>query len=193
MTLGEKAKGMLSMALRTALLAAIVLAVGFVYMAFQEQVMGTDFFAWFFGVKDFPIHKLKYYLPYLAVFCVAFIVLSIDMNVERHFHTTGSEFKDLLIAMIVNVVLGAAMITIIVAVKWHLQTISSPLDKSWLWSMGLSTSRIWGMPLGMGVACAGSTFLYRKTGNIWLCSLLIGSVACLMGCLYGQISIPSMA
>ena len=41
------------------------------------------------------------------------------------------------------------------------------------------------MPVGMTVAAAGSTFIYKKTGNLWLCALLVGTVACLMGVLYG--------
>ena len=82
-------------------------------------------------------------------------------------------------------IVGFAMVIIIVAVKWHLQTIGSPADTNWFWSMGLDTQRIWGLPLGMGVAVGGSTFLYKKTGNIWLCAILIGTVACLMGVLYG--------
>ena len=41
------------------------------------------------------------------------------------------------------------------------------------------------MPLGMAVAVGSSTFLYKKTGNIWLCACLVGTIACLMGVLYG--------
>lgn len=47
-------------------------------------------------------------------------------------------------------------------------------------------TRILGMPVGMTVATTGATFIYKKTGNLWLCAFLIGTVACLMGMLYGQ-------
>ncbi len=70
-------------------------------------------------------------------------------------------------------------------VKWWLQSIGSPADTNWLWGMDLDTQRIWGLPMGMTVAAAGSTFVYRKTGNIWLCALLVGAIACMMGVLYG--------
>lgn len=69
--------------------------------------------------------------------------------------------------------------------KWWLQSIGSPADTGWLWGMGLDTQRIWGLPVGMTVAAAGSTLVYRKTGNIWLCALLVGTIACMMGVLYG--------
>lgn len=66
-----------------------------------------------FGVKDLPLDKVPYYLNYLVVFILAFVVLSIDMNVIRCLPTTGNETKDLIIAM---------------AVKWWLQSMASPAD-----------------------------------------------------------------
>ncbi len=184
-TRGERAKSIVGMALRTLLLTAIVIAVGWGYLQFQLDVFGTDFYSWFFGVKDIPISKIPYYWNYLAVFIICFMIASIDMNIERRLPSTGNETKDLIIGMAVNIVLSTVIIIVIVAVKWHLQTIGSPDDTNWLWSMGLDTQRIWGLPLGVGVAVGGSTFLYKKTGNIWLCAMLIGTVACLMCVLYG--------
>lgn len=173
------------MILKSALVAAIAVAVGFGYTQLQLSVLGTDFYAWFFGVKDIPLSKIPNYLNYLAVFIICFLFLSIDMNVIRRLPTTGNETKDVIIAMIVNVLVGATMVIIIVAVKWYLQSIGSPADTNWLWGMGLDTQRIWGLPVGMTVASAGSTFIYKKTGNLWLCALLVGTIACIMGVLYG--------
>ena len=182
---GARAKSVVLMIVKSALVAAIAVAVGFGYTQLQVTVLGTDFYAWFFGVKDLPINKIQYYLPYLGVFILAFVVLSIDMNVIRRLPTTGNETKDLIIAMAVNLVIGITVVIIIVAVKWHLQSIGSPDDTNWLWGMGLDTQRIWGMPVGMTVAVCGSTFIYKKTGNLWLCALLVGTIACIMGVLYG--------
>ena len=50
--------------------------------------------------------------------------------------------------------------------------------------MALDTQRIWGMPVGMATAVGGATFLYKKTGNLWLCALLVGTMAAIMGTLY---------
>ena len=182
---GAKAKAIAGMVLRTLGVAAITIAIGWSYLQLQTVVLGTDFYSFFFGVKDMPIEKIPYFLNYLAVFIICFLILSIDMNVIRRLPSTGNETKDLIIAIIVNVVVAATMVIIIVAVKWHLQTISSPADTNLIWAMGLDTQRIWGMPVGMTVAAAGSTFIYKKTGNLWLCALLVGTVACLMGVLYG--------
>lgn len=182
---GKKVEAVLLMVVKSALVAALAVAAGFIYTKFQTEVFGTDFYSWFFGVKDLPVWKIPNYLNYLVVFIICFIVLSIDMNVIRRLPTTGSETKDLILAMAVNLVLAVTVIIIIVAVKWHLQTIGSSADTNWFWSMGLDTQRIWGLPVGMTVATLGATFLYKKTGNIWLCALLIGTIACLMGLLYG--------
>ena len=185
-TTGEKAKAIAGMVGKSTLVAALAVGVGFAYMQLQSSVLGTDFYAWFFGVKDLPLVKIPYYINYLVVFILCFVVLSIDMNIIRRLPTTGSETKDLIIAMAVNVVVGIAMVILIVVVKWHLQSIGSPADTNWLWGMGLDTQRIWGLPVGMTVATAASTFIYKKTGNLWLCALLVGTVACLMGILYGS-------
>ena len=43
------------------------------------------------------------------------------------------------------------------------------------------------MPAGMFIGGAGNTYLYRKTGNIWLGAILMGIVCALAACLYGQL------
>ena len=185
--MGAKAKSVIGMVLRTALLSFVVIVIGWTFLAVQLDVAGTDYYAWFFGVKDIPLAKLPAYAPYVASFIILFIPLAIDMNVTRRLPSTGNETKDLIIAMAVNLVVATAAIILVVAVKWHLQSTDMWLaDGNWFWGMGMDTQRIWGLPAGMTIASCGATFLYRKTGNLWLCSLLIGVVACLLGMLYGQ-------
>lgn len=182
---GQKARAIAGMIVKTLVVAALTVAIGWSYLQLQSTVLGTDFYAWFFGLKDLPVIKIPYYLNYLIIFILCLVILSIDMNVIRRLPTTGNETKDLIIAIVVNVVLATAMIILVISVKWVLQVANDPADTNWLWNMGLDVSRIWGMPVGMACAAGGSTFLYRKTGNLWLCGLLIGTVACLMGLLYG--------
>ena len=181
----KSAKAVVGMALHSLLLAAIVVAVGWGYMQLQSDVLGTDFYSWFFGVKPLPISKLGAYWPYLLVFIICFIPLSIEMNIIHRLPDTGNETRDTIVAILVNVVLATAAVVLIVAGKWYLQSVGSAADVNWFWKMGLDTQRIWGMPLGMAVAVGISTFLYKKTGNIWLCACLVGTIACLMGVLYG--------
>lgn len=183
----EKAKSIALMILSSFGVALVTIALGWAYLQFQSSVLGTDLYAWFFGVKDIPLDKIPYYWNYLIVFILCFLVLSIDMNVIRRLPTTGNETKDLVIAIVVNVALAIAVVVAVIALKWFFETtVNLEADSSWLLTVGVDWSRIWGLPVGMTVAVAGSTFIYKKTGNLWLCALLIGTVACLMGMLYGS-------
>lgn len=182
---GSRAKAVILWIIRTALLAAVVVGIAWSYMQFQSFLLGTDFYAWFFGVKDIPVSKMGYYWKYILVYIICFAIASLTLNVERRLPTTGNETLDTILQIIFNIVMGTIVIVIVVAVKWHLQSIGSPADKGLIWSMGVDTQRLWGMPVGMAVGIGGSTFLYRKTGNAWLSAILMGTVACLCCVLYG--------
>ena len=88
--------------------------------------------------------------------------------------------------MVVNFLVGAVMVIAIIAIKWQLQTYGNPLDDTFFFNVAVDFTRILGLPVGMTVATTGATFIYKKTGNLWLVAFLIGTVACLMGMLYGQ-------
>ena len=185
-TTGAKVRSIVSMALRTLALSAVVVAVGWAYIQLQLEVCGTDFYGWFFGVKDIPLMKIPYYLNYLVVFILCFIVLGIDMCVIRRLPSTGKETLDVVLGMVVNFLVGAVMVIAIIAIKWQLQTYGNPLDDTFFFNVAVDFTRILGLPVGMTVATTGATFIYKKTGNLWLVAFLIGTVACLMGMLYGQ-------
>jgi hypothetical protein len=175
------------MILKTILLSTIVIAVGWTYVKLQGEVLGTDFYGWFFGIKDIPMIKLKYYMPYIIVWIICFIVASFTLNVERRLPTTGKEWLDTLIAIAVNITLAVFTIVVIIVVKWELQ--SEGMDSYAFWTFGADTQRIWGMPVGMSIGIGGSTFLFRKTGNTWLSAILMGIVASIMCVTFGQLRI----
>jgi pimeloyl-ACP methyl ester carboxylesterase len=175
------------MILKTMLVSAIVIAVGWTYVKLQGEVLGTDFYGWFFGIKDIPMIKLKYYVPYIIVWIICFIVASFTLNVERRLPTTGKEWLDTLIAIVVNIVLATFTIVVIIVVKWELQSVGR--DTYAFWTFGADTQRIWGMPVGMSIGIGGSTFLFRKTGNTWLSAILMGIVASIMCVTFGQLRI----
>lgn len=180
-----KGKSMAVYILKTLLLSCIVLGIGWAYIQFMETVLGTSFYSWFFGIKEIPIVKIPYYWNYLIIWILCFVVSNLGINVERRLPSTGSETKDLVLAIIFNILIVTFTITLVVAVKWILQTEGSPADTGAIWNMGLDTQRIWGMPLGMACGIGGSTFLYKKTGNTWLSAILMGTVCCLMCMLFG--------
>ena len=170
---------------KSLVVAAATLAIGFGVIKLQETLTGTDMYAWFFGFKSIPLFKIPNMLIYIVIWIACFILSGMGMNVERRLPTTGKEGLDDLLAVLVNVFLGTVMIVIIIAVKWHLQSIGQ--GTVWFFTFNADTQRIWGMPAGMAVGIGGSTYLFRKTGNTWLTAMLLGATAALMCVLFGQL------
>jgi pimeloyl-ACP methyl ester carboxylesterase len=174
------------MVLKSVLLAMIVIAIAWSYIQFQAQVLGTDFYAWFFGFKGIPISKINYYWWYLIIWIACFIVASFSINVERRLPTTGKELWDIAIAMMFNIILATIVLVIVIRVRWVLE--SNGMGNAYaFWQFGADIARLWGMPAGMAVGIGGSTLLYRKTGNTWLSAILMGTVAALMCVTFGQV------
>lgn len=163
----------------------LTIVIAFSLIKLQEALTGTDFYAWFFGFKSIPLYKVPHMLIYIVIWIACFILSGVGMNVERRLPTTGKAWLDDLLAVLVNVFLGTITIVIVIAVKWHLQSIGK--DTMWLFTFNSDTQRIWGMPAGMGVGIGGSTYLFRKTGNTWLTATLLGTTAALMCVLFGQL------
>lgn len=171
---------------KSLMLAVIVIAVGWTYLAIQGALLGTDFYSLFFGYKPIPMFKLKYFIPYMIVWALCFVVAAVGMNVERRLPSTGSEAKDTAIAIVFNVLLAAGTLTAMVLIENAIQ-ISLGTDGKSLASWGTDITRLWGMPIGMIIGAGGNTYLYRKTGNVWLGAIMMGFIAALGACLYGQI------
>ena len=167
------------------LLAVFVVFIGFAYMKMQSDILGTDFYCLFFGFKDIELKKLPCYIPFFVLWIPCFVVAAIGMNVERRLPSTGNETLDTVIAIVFNGLMATATITIMVIVENAVQ-ISLGTSATALSNWGTDITRIWGMPVGMFLGGAGSTYAYRKTGNVWLGAFIMGIVCCLAACLYGQ-------
>lgn len=171
---------------RSALLAILVVAIGWTYLTIQAKVLGTDLYCLYFGYKPVAAYKLPYYLPYIIIWVVCFVVAALGMNVERRLPDSGNETKDTVVAVLFNALLATGTITIMVFVENFIQ------HKLGNTGIALSTwktdlTRLWGMPVGMFVGGAGNTYLYRKSGSVWPGAILMGIVCALGACLYGQI------
>lgn len=168
------------------LLACVVIFIGWTYLAMQRGLLRTDFYCLFFGVKSVAARKVVYYIPYILIWMLCFVGAAISMNVERRLPSTGNERLDTAIAVVFNGLLNCLGITIMVIIENSLQ-IKAGAGVKVLTSWGTDITRLWGMPLGMFIGGAGSTYCYRKTGSIWLGAFLFGAVAALMACTFGQV------
>ena len=171
---------------KSLLLAAMAITVGWTYLQIQQSVFGTDFYCLFWGYKPIAAYKLLYYIPYMVIWAICFVVAALGMCVERRLPTTGVEWKDNAIAVSVNIVLAILGIAVILVLEDILQ-IKAGWGKHALSDWGIPLTRIWGMPIGMILGAGGNTYLYRKTGNVWLGAIMMGFIAALGACLYGQI------
>lgn len=186
LTPGDSNKLSVKMILKTLLLSAIVVAIAWGLLALQEELLGTSFYAWFFGFKSIPVIKVKYYWAYILIWIICFVVASFSINVERRLPTTGNELLDTVIAMLFNIVMASFTLVVVIIVNWNLSS-AGVKETPWLWTFGTDITRLWGMPAGMAVGVGGSTLLYRKTGNTWLSAILMGTVAALMCVTFGQV------
>lgn len=174
--------------LKSLLLTAVVLFVGFAYLRLQREVFGTDFYAWYYGYKPIPWNKFIRFIPYMLVWCLCFIPGSIGMNVERRLPSTGSEAKDLVLQTVMNIVLSSVVVLVIVGIQWYLQHNVDFLAKTSMSSWKADLTRLWGMPAGMTIGALGQTYLFRKTGSIWPGVFLMGCLCALSCVLYGTTS-----
>jgi len=170
---------------RAFLLAVLVVSIGWTYLAMQRHLLGIDIYCLFFGLRPIVWSKFTKYIPYFIVWIICFVVASIGMNVERRLPDTGNEKKDMVIACVVNTVLSCIVILVMVIVENSVQIAIGSNTRA-LATWGIDISRLWGMPVGMQLAGIGQTYLYRKTGSVWVGAFTMGIVCALCCVLYGQ-------
>ena len=90
-----------------------------------------------------------------------------------------------MIAVVFNSLLSMIMITALVLIENHIQIHVVGSNATALANWG----RLWGMPVGMTLAGIGQTYLFRKSGSVWLGAFTMGIVCCLAAPLYGQFRI----
>lgn len=168
------------------LLALITVTCGWAYLNFQGEILGTDFYCLFFGFRPIPWNKFLNYIPYMIIWILAFTVAALGMNIERRLPSTGKESLDLAIAIVFNSLLSTFTVTVMVIVEDWVQINICGSETEALSTWGIAICRLWGMPVGMTLAGVGQTYLYRKSGSIWLGAITMGIICCLAGSLYGQ-------
>lgn len=174
------------MIFKSLLVAALTVGIGWTGIKFGEEVFGTDLYAWFFGFKAIPVYKIDNYVWYIIIWIACFIIGCFTLNVERRLPTTGKVWLDDILQVVFNVFMATFVLVLAIIVCWRLD---STRGSSWFFTFGSDIKRLWGMPAGMAIGVGGSTLLFRKTGNAWLCAFLMGTVAALIACTFGQVRI----
>ncbi len=163
---------------RSFVLAVVVEVFAIMVLSLLEDLTGLTPHCWFINFSGLALHRMKYVPSYCIVYIVAFLLSALSMNVERRLADTGSETKDMVRAIVINVLLAAGGIVILLVVQWifgYNAMVEPGAGNSF---SGLVSHAHFGLFVNIGVAAGINTFMYRKTGSIYsgafISALLIG-------------------
>ena len=151
-------------------LTLITVATAFGWIEFVIKTFGVNyqFYCLLAQINRITPERLKYIIPYLIVCILIVLVININIATSRRMKTTGNETLDMIRDIIVNVLLSAGPLSLLMVIQFiGIRIIgngSTPLSTVYWGSLSFG----WMFPLMMTSSAALSTFLYRKTGHIWL-------------------------
>jgi len=146
---------------KCALVAIIVESVMLTMFHFMEAFGGINFQFLFVSFNAITLNRVWQSLGYMLMFIFIFFASNFSQNITRRLKTTGSDTKDLAIAMVINAVL-AALPTAILSVA---QVVAHHNHFEYL---HMNFRHMYGTPFMFAYAAMINTYLYRKTGNSWL-------------------------
>lgn len=178
---------------KSLLLAVLVICAGQAFLTFQSRALGTEFYCIIFSAKEIPMTKIRFFTPYVLIWLPCFVVTAISLNVERRLPSTGSENLDTLIACSVNALMNCLVITIVIIIQNYIQVRTQGSGAYTFQDWGIEICRTWGMPAMTAIAGAGQTYVYRKTGHIWLSAFLLALFCSIIACCGGSTMVMSFA
>ena len=151
------------------LITCITVAAAFGWMDAVITATGLNyqFYTLLAQINRITPERIRFIIPYLLVCIFLVLVMNINIATTRRMKTTGNETRDMIRDIVVNILLSAGALTLLMLIEFVGIRImgdgSQPFNHIY-WS-GLSYG--WMFPLMMTSSAGLSTFLYRKTGNIW--------------------------
>ena len=172
---------------RSFVLAFLVAFVGFQFLDVLEELTGLSPHCWFISYTHLVDFKLRYVPRYFLLYFFAFLISALSMNVERRLKSTGDPTKDLIRALVINMVIAGFGAAIILGYQWFFifNTMNYPGAREVL-SMtprGFTLTRNSDFPMIFMVLSAAyiNTYCYKKSGSIWLgvflCALFVATAA----------------
>lgn len=106
-------------------------------------------------------------LPYLVLCIALLIVININIATSRRTKDSGNENKDTVKDIIINILLSAGSLSLLFAIEFIGIRLSpdgvAPLSLSTFGALAFALC----FPFMMSCSAGMSSYLYRKTGNIW--------------------------
>lgn len=143
---------------------ALVFAIGYGILFGIDAIFKTDFRIWTFAVKTFEDQHIIALLKYAPLFFIYYFIVGVSVNMN----TTGDKFNGFkgYIASILHFVGGLVLYLI-----YHYGLLFTTGVGGYP-SESLSSIIVIGLIPALTVAAIFNTFLYRKTGNIYVAAFL---------------------
>lgn len=165
---------------KSLLAAFIIVLTAFVWLFFVEEYGGTNYQCWrFLVINRFNIHRLAATIPYIVCIFIILLTAGIGMNTERRL----DDNKNIVMCMLINALIAAAGVGLLLIIQYGGSIISGTGQAVFAQSStgavgGTSVGALdfaVGFPFIIGFMAALNTYFFRKSGNVWLGSL-IGAV-----------------
>lgn len=147
----------------------ITVFVAFTWLDWVIKIFGINYQCYcLLGQFNRPTpERIRYAIPYLIVCIFLVFVINVNIATTRRMKTTGNETRDMVRDIFVNILLSAGPLSLLMAVEFFgVRIIGNgvqPFNSAYWGSLSFGFM----FPLMMSASAGLSTFLYKKTGNIW--------------------------
>lgn len=158
---GDKAN-LVSNIVKTIILGVVVVAATYALVFISTGVLNTDYRFFELGINVFTVHKFSHFPGYIIFWLVW--AAGVTLAVNTNFRSGISEKLALGVTVLANCI-GLGILLIPYFVSFYATGNPGP---------NLSLYRLFPMIPCMAIATILARRLYKKTGNIWLATLIIG-------------------
>ena len=161
---------------RALLLSLITIAATYAWLSFVERTTGLNYQFWnIFIMSEATPKRLLASVPYCIILILAMFVSNIGMNTTRRLPDDSEHRLATFKQIVLNIALAIGPILTLLLIQYGIgyATCSYPFPQFQNPGVGgeISTGCLdfaFSFPLIMGFTSGMSTYLYKKTGNIWI-------------------------
>ena len=174
---------------RALLLAVITISTTYAWLTFVERTTGLNYQFWnMFVMSEATPKRLLASVPYCIILVLVMIVSNIGMNTTRRLADDKNPSKALFLQIVLNIGLAVGPILLLLLIQYGGGFIAGSYPFPQFANPGvggdISTGCLdfaFGFPLIMGFTSGMSTYLYKKTGNIWIGAFISGILGGIVG------------
>lgn len=162
---------------KSILLACITAAFALTFLDILDSKFGLSFTCWWAGIHAVNFDRVAHASGYLIPFFFVFLGAQFGSNIVRRLKPSGNETRDMIRDIIINCLIGGAMICLLFLFQVVTQNQQIYIK---LINNTITTHQFYGYSLTVMCSQAINTVVYRKTGSIWpgliLLTILFGYI-----------------